>query len=160
MADRRNQPQQQTSLAASAAFFLMSVAIGAPAIAASAKQNPCPGEALVADLEVPVEALVSQFVNNDIPDPATSLLAPLAEAAIREAFDEQDNVIVRGTTNLTKATAAPPMAGTESNVMKSLPNEDDNGIPAEHVPDMNTRLPGVSDEALSRYKKQMYRRDI
>ena len=155
MADRRTQPQQQSSFAATAAFCLMTAVFVGPAIAASDKQIPCPDEVSAADLEVPVQALVSQLVNNEIPSPSSNILAPLAEAAIREAFKVQDSALDRSATDLANAAVTPPMAGTESGTAESR-SDNDTGP----VPDMNTRLPGVSDEALSRYRKVMYRRDI
>jgi hypothetical protein len=158
MADRRIQPQQQTRFAAIAACLLVTtLSVSAPALAASDKLIPCPNTVLTEDLEV--QALVTRLVNNDIPSPTSSILAPLAEAAIREAFRESDSSQESARADLTKATAVPPMAGTESSPVESS-NDEGNDENAGPVPAMNTRLPGVSDEVLSRYKKQMYRRDI
>lgn len=160
MADRRTQPRQQTSFAVTAAVFLVTaIIISAPSLAASDLHMPCRDNALVADLEVPVQTLVAQLVNNDIPSPSASILAPLAEAAIREAFRDKDSAVEVPTTDLAKSAVAAPMAGTESNPVGQS-NDDDSSESVGPTPDMNTRLPGVSDEALSRYKKQMYRRDI
>jgi hypothetical protein len=160
MADRRTQPRQQTSFAVTAAVFLATAIItSAPTLAASDRHMPCPANTQVADLEVPVQALVAQLVNNDIPSPAASILAPLAEAAIREAFKDTDGEVKLPTADLAKVTVAAPMAGTESTSVAPS-NDADNDNIVGPAPDINTRLPGVSDEALSRYKKQMYRRDI
>jgi hypothetical protein len=160
MADRRTQPRQQTSFAVTAAVFLATaIIISAPTLAASDRHMPCADNAQAADLEVPVQALVAQLVNNDIPSPSTSILAPLAEAAIREAFGDKEGEIKLPAADLARATVAPPMAGTDSNSVAPS-NDADNNDSLVPAPDMNTRLPGVSDEALSRYKKQMYRRDI
>jgi hypothetical protein len=111
---------------------------------------------LAEDLEIQV--LVTRLINNDIPSPTSSILAPLAEAAIREAFKEPDNARETGA-SLPKAAVVAPMAGAESGPVESS-NDDDSAEGSGPVPEINTRLPGVSDEVLSRYKKQMYRRDI
>jgi len=159
MADRRIQPQQQSSIVASATFFLVLAMVG-PALAASDRQFPCPNEALAADLEVPVQALVTHLAANDISGPSSSLLAPLAEAAIREAFNEVDTPAEQPVVNLMKAAVSPSLAESEANPVVSPTEDDGTSSAGGPVPDINTRLPGVSDEAFSRYKKQMYRRDI
>jgi hypothetical protein len=158
MADRRTQPQRQSSIVATAAFFL-AIAMIDPALAASDKQIPCPNDTLAADLDVSVEALVTILASNDISGPSTSLLAPLAEAAIREAFKEADSALRLPETNFIKAGVSPSLVEAEASPVVS-PGDENATSTAGPVPDMNTRLPGVSDEALSRYKKQMYRRDI
>lgn len=158
MADRRTQPQQQSSIVATAAFFLM-FAMFDLALAASDKQFPCPSEALAAEREVSVRALVTHLASNDISGPSTSLLAPLAEAAIREAFNETDSALELPETNFIKAVTSPTLVEAETSPDVS-PGNDDSTSSAGPVPDINTRLPGISDEGLSRYRKQMYRRDI
>ncbi|MCJ7590385.1 MAG: hypothetical protein MUO51_03435 [Woeseiaceae bacterium] len=115
----------------------------------------------IANLEIPVPSLVTQQVSNDVPASSMSLLAPRAEAAIREAFNEGDSAANSPASNLTKATLAPPMAGTAAKPIATSSDDDDNSnTSVGPVLEMNARLPGVSDDTLSRYKKQMYRRDI
>ena len=158
MADRRIQPQNQSSIVAAAAFFVL-VAMVDLALAASEKQIPCPNETLSTDLESSVQALVTHLASNDISGPSTSLLAPLAEAAIREAFNEADSSIELSNSSIIKTAVAPTMVEVETSPIAS-PSDESHTSSSGPVPDMNTRLPGVSDEALSRYKKLMYRRDI
>lgn len=158
MADRRTQPQQQSSIVATAAFLLVFAMVDL-ALAASDKQFPCPNEALVAEPVVSIQALVTHLASNDISGPSTSLLAPLAEAAIRDAFNEADSALELPETNFIKAATSPTLAETETSPVVS-PGNGGSTSSAGPLPGMNTRLPGVSDEALSRYKKQMYRRDI
>jgi len=158
MADRRTQPQQQSGIVACAALFLM-IAMVDMALAASDKQFPCPNDTLAGDLDVSVQALVTYLASNDISGPSTSLLAPLAEAAIREAFNGADSALELPETDFIKAAVFPTLVEAEPNPVVSPDNENSTSN-AGPVPEMNTRLPGVSDEALSRYKKQMYRRDI
>jgi len=158
MADRRTQPQQQSSIVASAAFFLM-IAMVDMALAASDKQIPCPNATHAAELDVSLQSLITHFASNDISGPSTSLLAPLAEAAIREAFNEAESALEMPATNFIKAAVSPTLVEAEASPVVSPGNENSTSS-AGPVPDMNARLPGVSDEALSRYKKQMYRRDI
>jgi hypothetical protein len=83
------------------------------------------------------------------------LLAPRAEEAIREAFKEVDSATLHSSdTDLSDAALTPPMAGAESKA--ETVEAENKGV----VSGMNTKLPGVSDDAMSRYKKQMFRRDI
>ena len=139
----RHTPKQHKTFAVSAAVLVAAAILGAPASAATSNSVPC-GETSDATLEVSAIALIAAAVSYEIPTvPANSeapvddiesvssasLLAPRAEAAIRDAFKESE----RGKETLSQT------------------------VPAS---DMNTKLPGVSDVASSRYKKQMFRRDI
>lgn len=158
MFDRRSKPKQQSTFAASAALFVLTGFCTAPALAATSARLDCPEEATKATLDAPVHILTTELVSHS--DPAepnaddeaiaeivviesaasTSLLAPRAAAAIRDAF---------------KMSHTPPMAGTDA---KPEPATEDESTGPDSG--MNTKLPGVSDEDFSRYKKQMYRRDI
>lgn len=158
MFDRRSTARQQNTFAAGAALLLVAGIFTAPALAATTAQLPCL-DATDATLEVPVQVLVPEFVNNNVPavsisddetiseieeieiTSSSSLLAPRAEAAIRNAF---------------KTSSTAPMAGTEA---KPEPVSGDEER-SESDLRMNTRLPGISDDDFLRYKKQMYRRDI
>jgi len=159
MFDRRNKPKQQNTFAASAALIVLAGICTAPALAATSTQIDCPEEATRATLSVPAHSLTPELVSNSIPAAPTanderiaeidemetassnSLLAPRAAAAIRDVF---------------KSSHTPPMAGTDANPEPET-DGDENTLPDSG---MNTELPGVSDEDLLRYKKQMYRRDI
>jgi hypothetical protein len=170
MADRQTAPKQEKTLAAKAALFVLAAIVAAPALATTSSRIPC-SEAIEATLNVPVNALITASVSHDIPTPsskekpsideitvvsAASLLAPRAEAAIRDAFEESDRLSIDSPdANVSRAVLAPPMAGTES----KADTTDDNGEGGP-VSGMNTRLPGVSDDLSSRYKMQMFRRDI
>lgn len=68
--------------------------------------------------------------------PPTHYLSPRAEAAFGKVFEET-----------TKPVAVSPIVET------SLADDDE-------PPAVKTRVPGVSDNDLARYKRQMYRRDI
>ena len=158
MFDQRSSANQQSILAAGTALVLLAGIFAAPALAATQAQLPCL-EATEATLDVPALVLVTKFVNNQVPAASfpddetiseiaeigfassSSLLAPRAEAAIRDAFS---------------ATNTEPMAGT-----KAKPEDDsDDDENADMEMEMNAKLPGVSDDDFLRYKKQMYRRDI
>ena len=143
MFGRRYDRKQRNTFAAGAAFFLVAGICTAPALAATSSQIDCSEEATKATLEVPARLLAANLVSHDKTESPlpSSLLAPRASAAIRNAF------ILSHT---------PPMAGTDAKPVSA--SEDDEST----VPDsgMNTELPGVSDEYLVRFKKQMYRRDI
>ena len=161
-------PDRQKTFAADAAFFVMIAIFTTPALASTAIQIPCT-DAPDATLEVPAEALVAKVVNHNIPisnvisddefkiASSESLLVPRAAAAVRDAFEEIDRTDSDvADTMLTNAVLTPPMAGTDSKA------DSDGDSDAGSQPDsgMNTKLPGISDDDFSRYKKQMYRRDI
>ena len=146
MFGRRYKFNQRNTFAAGAAVFVMAGICTAPALAATSAQIDCPEEATRATLDV----LATDLVSHSAPEAeidevenaqSSSLLAPRAAAAIRNAFISSHT---------------PPMAGTDAKPASE--SEDDEST----LPDsgMNAELPGVSDEELARYKKQMYRRDI
>lgn len=159
MFDRRSKPKQQNTFAVSATLVVLAGIFTAPALAATSTRIDCPEEDTRATLDVPVHILTTELVSNNIPAEPNSddktiaeldeieiasshgLLAPRAAAAIRDAF---------------RLSSTPPMAGTDTK--PEAATDDDKSM----LPDsgMNTELPGVSDEDLLRYKKQMYRRDI
>ncbi len=171
MADRHTLPYKARTVVARAALFTAAAFLAVPALATVTDEIPCPYTA-EATLDVPaanfvttivitesVSANISATRDIEIETVSVSLLAPRAEAAIREAFSvsskEQPALTTR--VGLTEIAATPPMAGTEPQSKLPLKNGDELPPPAT---DMNTRLPGVSSDDLSRYKKQMYRRDI
>jgi len=175
MAHRQSSPKQQKTFAASAAFLVTAAIISAPALAATSHSIPCV-DIPEATLDVSSEALIAAVVSHDVPaapdnsespvddiesvSPA-SLLAPRAEAAIRDAFDESDRVSDVLATKDDEAAfndAALPQAMLGSDTKSHTVIKSDSG--AAPVRSMTTKLPGVSDVASSRYKKQMFRRDI
>jgi len=150
MFGRRYKSNQRNTFAAGAVIFVMAGICTAPALAANSARVDCPEEATKATLDVSAHLLATDLVSHSVPEaeideveatPSSSLLAPRAAAAIRNAF---------------MLSHTPPMVGTEAKPVSTSEDEDST------VPDsgMNTELPGVSDEDLLRYKKQMYRRDI
>jgi hypothetical protein len=159
MFGRRYKSNQRNTFAAGAAVFVLAGICTAPALAATSTQIDCPDEATRATLDVPAHFLATDFVSHSVPAasitdenisaeidaaeiaPTSSLLAPRAAAAIRNAFISSHT---------------PPMVGTDAKAV-SEPEDDESTLPESG---MNTELPGVSDEELARYKKQMYRRDI
>jgi hypothetical protein len=169
MADRQVPPKQQGTFAANAAFFVLAAICTAPALAATSSRIPC-SEAVEVTLNVAFETLFTETVGHNVPAPSIlggssideisvvssiSVLVPRAEEAIRDAFAEIDSATVNSpATGLSNAALAPPMAGTEPKAETTEAEED------ETVSGMNTKLPGISDDAMSRYKKQMFRRDI
>jgi hypothetical protein len=169
MADRQIPPNPQNPVVANAAMFILVAIFTAPALAATSSQIPC-SESVQITLDVAVESLIAETVGHNVPAPSiirksskdevtvvstTSFLVPRAEEAIRDAFAESDSAaLARSSSVLSKSALNPPMAGTKSKA------ETDEGDDEDTVSRMNTRLPGVSDAAMSRYKKQMFRRDI
>ncbi len=170
MAERRISPKQPKSFAANAAIFLTAALFSLPALASSSTPIPC----LLSDqatLKALPDELVATTVSHDIsyvapdkaPAPKTSdianpvsPLAPRAEAAIRAAFRDGESVVSRtSVSELIRTVVTTPMAGAESEI-----DERENDAKIETPSGMTTRLPGVSDDDLSRFKKQMFRRDI
>ncbi len=149
-------------------------AFALPALANTAVRKSCPSSEK-ATLSVSPDTFIATTVSHDVSVPKTddkvspavsarelqrNLLAPRAEAAIREAFEDGD--AETPTENLIdvklieSVLQAPPLvrAETEDQVEKNSDpqSEPDNG--------MKTTLPGVADDELSQFKKVMFRRDI
>ena len=106
MFEERFALKPQETFAASAAVFVMVCIVSAPALATNISRVPCPKATEVA-LHDPIDALVAEVVshntsvsseNDDVViakieiASSSSLLAPRAEAAIREAFRDRDVV--------------------------------------------------------------------
>ncbi len=155
MVDQRSTPNQQNTFAAGAALLVLAGIFAAPTLAATSSKIDCP-KTTAATLDVPFQGLVPEFVSHNVPavvkneeveeiefTSSESLLAPLAEAAIRDAF---------------KAVHTAPVAGTEAKTKTISAEENDKRTEVDTA--MRTKLPGISDDEFARYKKQMYRRDI
>jgi hypothetical protein len=67
---------------------------------------------------------------------ATKILGPSAEVALRQVFDDS------------------------AEASADEPDEEESGIDRGDQPLIKARVPGVSEDDLARYKRQMYRRDI
>ena len=149
MFGRRYKFNQRNTFAAGAAIFVMAGVCTAPALAANTARVDCPEETTKATLDVSARLLATNGVSHSLPDTEideieatpSSLLAPRAAEAIRNAF---------------MSSHTPPMIGADTKPA-SASESDESTVPDA---EMNTELPGVSDEDLLRYKKQMYRRDI
>ena len=168
MAERRISPKHPKSFAANAAIFLSAALISLPALGSNSTPIPCPLSDQ-ATLDVSPDELVATAVSHDVSYAApgrasaktdtsnpVSLLAPRAEAAIREAFQQGESAPA-GTrvSELLRTVVTTQLESTDSDV--NAPEED---AKIETPSGMTTRLPGVSDDDLSRFKKQMFRRDI
>ena len=150
MAKQQFRPANVSSRASSAALLVAASCLAVPTLAATPHKILC-SEADDPDLEVPVEALSVETVNHNLttadidetkPDDEaaaarTRIFEPRAKAAIREAFDEVEVV------------------SEDANV--EVEETDEEEIAPRII---NTRLPGVTEERLERFKRQMYRRDI
>jgi len=163
------QSSHQRTFAAKAACFVLAAILAAPSLAATSSRIPC-SEAVEATLNVAVNTLITETVGHNPPAAliidesgleehsvvsSASFLAPRAEEAIREAFEEIDSAEGKSSdAALSDAIPSLPIAGTESKAEPAKTND------KEVVSGMNTKLPGISDEDMTRYKKQMFRRDI
>ena len=96
------------------------------------------GTAIAAHNAITIES--NGHDNDDLA--AVELLTPAAKAAMLAAFEKNPP---------TTDSAKPPAAQT---VVKQ---PDQTEI---KLPNVNTRIPGVSDSGFARFKRQMYRRDI
>jgi len=169
MANRDSGLLAQKTLAASAASFVL-LAISFPALAASGNKLLCHEESN-ANLDVPVEKLSAKLIDHDVSTEtledivtgtvdhklvASRLLAPRAEAAIRDAFEDSALDEEHPAPDLTNSVLSRPVAGVDA----AAKPEGRKAPEGDSSPAMNTQLPGVSEDDLSRFKKQMYRRDI
>lgn len=151
--------------------FALAVCGTTPALASTPATLKCK-QVAAADLHVPNSELAPRMVSHEISVTdidATSaamelnelaperLLAPQAEQAIRDAFDDNQNerrTLLRQP--LFQKISSAPLVETDDELSDEADQED----VEETAPSMNTRLPGISDADLLLYKKQMYRRDI
>lgn len=150
MALRQTTPKQGASFAANAVTLLLVACFSGPVIAAPST-DISGDEVADASLEVSAQAFKAHVVSHDnesggndrsesdseaaLLSPA-SYLSPEAAATVREAFEE-----------------VPPLAEAVS----AGDDDDDEG---EDSSEMKSRVPGVSDSELARYRQQMYRVDI
>ena len=125
--------------------------LAAPVSAAPNVENRC-DDVADATLTVTVHELKADIVSHDVDAPQpqendadvlvpADYLAPEAEANLREVFED----------------ATPPVAGTVPAQSETSPVADESDGD-ERV--MKTRLHGVTDSELARYRRQMYRIDI
>jgi len=151
MAGRQSTPVQGTTSTASAVVLLLAACFAAPVIAAPNIDIRC-DDVADATLEIPVHELKAEVVNHDVETDIADeseaesdvlkpahYLTPQAEARLQKAFED----------------ASPPLA-----TAKPASDDDVDTVDGDEFPGMNTRVPGVSDSELARYRRQMYRIDI
>lgn len=148
MAGRQSATKQGNAFAANAVILLLAAWFAAPVTAAPNIEIGCEDVA-DATLEIPAHKLNAEIVNHDVDDQAIGsdsdvltpahYLTPQAQATLRKVFDD----------------TARPLA-------ELAPRNDDSvdDVAREELPDMNARVPGVTDSELARYRRQMYRSDI
>ena len=170
MAPQQSKSNQRRNRVAKLALAAFAVCQCAPLLAATPNSILCDdtGEAA---LDFVFPELSTQVVDHDISmttldeiaaaaekmemSPAR-LLAPRAEAAIRNAFGFDDEFPSQHeSADYDPQRSMLPIAGTDRPV-----NSERNESRTDKPLGLTTRLPGISDDDLSRYKKQMYRRDI
>ncbi len=153
MAGRQTKPAQGSTFAANAVTLLLAAWFSTPVIAAPNVEIGC-DDVADATLEISVQTLSAEVVNHDLdandgdelaageesePLSAGHHLAPRAAATVREAFEDTARPIAELTPS------------SETGAENSATDE---------LPEMNTRVPGVTDSELARYRQQMYRIDI
>jgi hypothetical protein len=146
-------------------MLLMSLGVlASPAIAATSAHLPC-DQSTAPTLYIEHNELVSTVISHSASvdsesthtENSQNFLTPRAAAAIRDAFKNSDEVdATPSSMDVASATRPSPLVGTSSKPAAS--EKTDRNVDTESA--MHTKLPGISDEDLVRYKKQMYRRDI
>lgn len=141
------QPLPQHARITASAVALLLAAGAAPVLGAASTDLLCP-DAADATLAIPATELSAATVSHEsTPSESatrdntaeispTHVLRPQVKAAIRDVFS---------------ATVEERETAVEDTV---VPEDRD------ETPRMNTRVPGIADNELLRYKRQMYRRDI
>lgn len=155
MARRQLEPAVPKGRAPGAALLLVGCLFTFPALGATPHHVLC-SESDSPTLEVHIEALTAEIVSHDLSvkpideDEAveetevvihTPILEPRARQAIRKAFRDE-------------------LLETSADEIHVESDSDEVEIEEEPPRVMNTQLPGVTQEKLERYKRQMYRRDI
>jgi hypothetical protein len=169
MARHPSTPKSENQRRIEVALLVLATCCTAPALAAKPDAALCK-ESRTATLEIPAAELLPRIVHHEISlkmldETAAAMesneraperyLTPQAEAAIWNAFENSDNIVFERHNSLAAISAVmTPIADNDSTT------EDTEKKPTQEKPDMNARFPGVSDEELVRYKKQMFRRDI
>lgn len=150
MARRYLTPISGRLLGACLATWLLASSLGSAALASSSVPPSCEDEASIA-LKIPASQLLAADVSHEFDEKNAAdqravdgedriaparFLTPEAKAALRRVFDETDE------------TVAEPQADEEAAADSDKP------------PMIKTRVPGITDGQLARYKRHMYRRDI
>lgn len=153
MAGWQTMPGQGNAFAANAVTLLLAACFAAPVIAAPNIEIGC-DDIADATLEISVDELNVEIVSHDLDagdgdeldvgkDSETlstaRYLTPRAAATLREAFEDTAHPFAEVT------------PASDSGVENAA---------AEELAEMNTRVPGVTDSELARYRRQMYRIDI
>ena len=148
-------PSKPSGRATRATLLLIGCLLTTPAFAATPHHILC-SESDSPTLDVPMESLTTEVISHDLSvksiekDDAiektkivikTPVLEPRARQAIRNAFRDE-------------------LIETAADEIEIESENDDAEIDEQPPRVMNTRLPGVTQEKLERYKRQMYRRDI
>lgn len=153
MAGRQSTPQQGNAFAANAVTLLLAAWFATPVIAAPNVDIGC-DDVADATLEIPVHELNAEIVNHDLDAADADALDAENEA---EGLSPANQLTPRAAATLQKAfeESARPLA-------EVTPASDDGVDNTDRVelPEMNTRVPGVTDSELDRYRRQMYRIDI
>ena len=158
MAERRADPSKLHKNALPALGLLYVLACATPVIASQNLPSDCtelddPG------LQVPVIKLAAA-TSGENPlteaDSETLVSATIKTATPAPLLDEP-----------TESTSTQGLYGSRTPLVEAVPGDDDterviphDRAPADRLPDMQTRFPGVSSVELRRFKRQMYRRDI
>ena len=155
MARQQLEPAIPRGRASGAALALLGCLFSLPALGATPHSILC-SESDSPTLDVAIESLTAEIVSHDLSAKAideddtveetevvinTPILEPRARQAIRKAF--RDELIETSTEEIQVESDS-----EEAEIEEAPPRV------------MNTRLPGVTEEKLERYKRQMYRRDI
>ncbi|MEL7185409.1 MAG: hypothetical protein AAFN50_03095 [Pseudomonadota bacterium] len=155
MAELEFGPAKPPGSASRATLLLLGCLLATPVFAATPHHILC-SESDSPTLDVPIESLTTEVISHDLSVKSiekddtivktkivlnTPVLEPRARQAIRNAFRDE-------------------LIETAADDIKVEVETDDAEIDEQPPRVMNTQLPGVTQEKLERYKRQMYRRDI
>ena len=98
-------------------------------------------------------------IDDDAPISPASTLKPRVAVVLRKPFDDPDDLVqpapIDGSESGPLADMIVPGAGGDGDK-----HSDAEAIPSEELPGVDMRLPGLSDDDVLRFKRQMYRTDI
>jgi hypothetical protein len=141
MAGRQSTPRHGKTYAASASLVvLVSAWYAGPAIASSNTFSMC----------------------DDVNDVSLEIPAKELQVAIISGKVETDEVdAVESATELDTLSTTKNLRPSDDAILRKVFEETTTRFPeSDEWPAMNARVPGVSDNELARYKRQMYRTDI
>lgn len=156
MTGQQSKPCQYKHRTAHLSLIVLAACLTTPVLAASPNTIPC-DEADVATLEIPLLELSVRTLHHEI---SIAKIDDIAAATEKDAMPHEFLLKPQAQEAIRKAFVKNPKAEYTSRSTLDADAADEDDTPARESSGLNTRLPGVSDDHQSLYKKRMYRRDI